>query len=202
MITPSSEAQKRPPAIEIHEAKASWARDARGFARLLRAALGARLVRIHHIGSTAVPGLAAKDVIDLQATVGDLRDDGAVDKALRALGFTKVQRVMVDHLPPGATDPSRWAKRLHKLARPRAVNLHLRVEGSANARYALVFRDYLRARPDAAAGYEAVKRRLAAECGDDLARYTDLKDPECDRVMEKAWRWADEVGWRVPESEA
>jgi dephospho-CoA kinase len=187
--------------IEIHEAKAGWAQEFRGLGRLLRTTLGTRARGIHHIGSTAVPGLAAKDRIDIQVTVGDLGEDEAVGKVLLALGFEKRERVTADHLPPGATDASRWAKRLYKLERPRAVNLHLRVEGRPNATYALLFRDYLRAVPEAAAEYEAVKRRLAAECGDDLVRYTDLKDPECDRVIEKARRWAEQVGWKVPPSD-
>ncbi len=187
--------------IEIHDAKREWAGEFRGLARLLRAALGTRAEKIHHIGSTSVPGLAAKDVIDVQVTVPDLGDDGAIGAALAPLGFVRTRRVS-DHLPPGATDPSRWQKRLYCLERPRAVNLHVRVEGWPNARYPLLFRDYLRATPEAAAAYEAVKRRLAAEHGDDLARYSDRKDPECDRIMDHARRWAEQVGWRVPESEA
>lgn len=183
--------------VEIREAKATWAQDFRGLGRLLRAGLGTRARAIHHIGSTAVPGLAAKDVIDVQVTVGDLAER-SLGGALAALGFARIERVTADHLPPGATDPARWAKQLYKLERPRAVNLHVRAEGRPNAVYPLLFRDYLRAVPEEAAAYEAVKRKLAAEHPDDRGAYTDLKDPECDRIMERARRWAEQVGWKVP----
>jgi GrpB-like predicted nucleotidyltransferase (UPF0157 family) len=188
-------------AVVIHAPRAQWAGEFRALAPLLRAALGERAWAIHHIGSTAVPGLAAKDVLDLQVMVADLEGDEARDRALHTLGFARVVRITGDHLPPGATDASRWAKRLYSLREPRAVNLHVRPEGAPNARYALLFRDYLRATPEAAQAYEVVKRRLAAEHPDDLGAYADNKDPECDRVMEAARTWAEMSGWEVPASE-
>lgn len=188
-------------AIEIHDPKPTWAGDFRGLARAIRLSVGPRVSAIHHIGSTSVPGLAAKDIVDMQVTVPSLEDDQGVGKKLEALGFTRVQAIEGDHLPPGATDPGQWAKRLYWLERPRNVNLHVRREGAPNATYALLFRDYLRATPEAAAAYEALKRRLSAECGEDRRAYTTRKDPECDRIMESARRWAEAVGWKAPPSE-
>jgi GrpB-like predicted nucleotidyltransferase (UPF0157 family) len=188
--------------IELHEPKPEWADCALAFARLFRATLGARAQRIHHIGSTAVPGLAAKDIVDMQVTLPDLGEDRAVSAALDFLGFSRRERITADHLPPGATDPARWAKRLYTMDRPRRINLHLRVEGAPNAVYALLFRDYLRATPAAAAAYETLKRQLAAEHADDLARYTERKDPACDRIVDEARRWAEQVRWQVPATEA
>jgi GrpB-like predicted nucleotidyltransferase (UPF0157 family) len=188
-------------AVEIHAPRPEWAGEFRALAPLIRAALGARARAIHHIGSTSVPGLAAKDILDLQVTVADLSGDEARDRALGTLGFTRVEARTGDHLPPGATDASRWEKRLYWLRLPRAVNLHVRVEGWPNARYALLFRDYLRATPEAARGYEAVKRKLCAEHPDDLGAYADRKDPECDRVMVAARAWAELVDWKLPASE-
>jgi GrpB-like predicted nucleotidyltransferase (UPF0157 family) len=188
--------------IELHEPKPEWAAHALAFARLFRATLGAKARRIHHIGSTSVPGLAAKDIVDMQVTLADLGEDRAVGAALTALGFSHRDQVTHDHLPPGETEPRRWAKRLYKQERPRSVNLHVRVEGAPNAVYPLLFRDYLRATPAAAAAYEALKRQLAAECAGDLVGYTDRKDPACDRIVDEGRRWAERVGWKVPESEA
>lgn len=74
-------------------------------------------------------------------------------------------RIDADHEPPGAeTTPGDWTKRLFQNAPDeRAANIHVRLEGRPNARYALLFRDYLRAHPAAAAAYADLKRRLAAE---------------------------------------
>jgi GrpB-like predicted nucleotidyltransferase (UPF0157 family) len=188
--------------IELHAPNPEWAAGALAFARLFRATLGAKAKRIHHIGSTSVPGLAAKDILDMQVTLADLGEDRALSAALDALGFSHRDGVTHDHLPPGETDPRRWAKRLYSLERPRRMNLHFRIEGAPNAIYAVLFRDYLRATPAAAAAYETAKRQLAAEYGDDPMRYSDRKDPVCDRIMDEARRWAETVRWQVPATEA
>jgi GrpB-like predicted nucleotidyltransferase (UPF0157 family) len=85
-----------------------------------------------------------------------------------------------------------WEKRLWQ-SRPgarRRVNLHVRVAGWPNQRYALLFRDYLRTHPQAAAAYARLKRALAERLGDDLVAYTDLKDHACDLIVVAAEEWA------------
>jgi GrpB-like predicted nucleotidyltransferase (UPF0157 family) len=104
--------------------------------------------------------MAAKDVLDVQVRVADLeRAVAAFDVPLAALGFRRMPYHR-DHVPAGCTDdPRRWAKRLwcrRNSAAP-AVNLHARVVGSPNARLALLFRDWLRAHPEAVAPYAAFK---------------------------------------------
>ena len=75
----------------------------------LRQALGELALRIDHIGSTAVPGLAAKDIIDVQITVRSL--DPAVEKALGRAGYARVVHIAQDHVPPGGvTESAEWAK--------------------------------------------------------------------------------------------
>ena len=75
----------------------------------LRQALGDLALRIDHIGSTAVPGLAAKDVIDVQITVRSL--DPAVEEALRRAGYERLAHITQDHVPPGGVpDPAEWTK--------------------------------------------------------------------------------------------
>jgi GrpB-like predicted nucleotidyltransferase (UPF0157 family) len=72
----------------------------------------------------------------------------------------------------------------------RRVNAHVRVAGWPNQRYALLFRDYLRAHRGAAAAYVSLKRGLAGRLGGDLAAYTELKDPACDLIVAAAEDWA------------
>jgi GrpB-like predicted nucleotidyltransferase (UPF0157 family) len=76
------------------------------------------------------------------------------------------------------------------------VNLHVRVEGRLNQRYALLFRDYLRTHPTSAQAYETLKRQLAALLRHDSDRYADVKKAGCDLIYLAAEEWAPTVGWR------
>ena len=76
----------------------------------------------------------------------------------------------------------------------RRTNVHVRVQGRANQRYALLFRDYLRTHPDAAEAYARVKEGLAA-LAPDTGSYTDAKDPACDLIYLAAEDWAKDKGW-------
>jgi GrpB-like predicted nucleotidyltransferase (UPF0157 family) len=164
----------------------------------LAGALGADARRIDHIGSTAVPGLAAKDTIDLQLAVVDLE---LVDRRLTAtlvgLGYTPTA-ICRDHQPAGApaTEPGAWAKRLfQRRAHPGgAVNLHVRREGAANERFARLFRDFLRAHDDLLPAYGEFKRRVAL-LAPDTAAYAEVKDPVVDLVVAMAARWAAATDW-------
>jgi GrpB-like predicted nucleotidyltransferase (UPF0157 family) len=85
-----------------------------------------------------------------------------------------------------------WEKRLWRspATTRRRVNVHVRVAGWPNQRYALLFRDYLRAHPRAAAAYAQLKRALAERHAGDPAAYTELKDPACDLIVAAAEDWA------------
>ena len=173
----------------------------------LRAALGAGVLRAEHIGSTSIPGMAAKDVLDLQLSVGSLAlcDTGAWDAALSGLGFTR-QPYQQDHVPAGRGDAAeRWTKRLwsrrgYPAGAPQLpgadVNLHVRVAGSPNERLALLFRDWFRAHPAAVPGYAQFKRVLAANTPD-VGGYTEVKDPVVDLIIGLAEEWAATTGWSV-----
>src|SRR5919197_5590870 len=175
-----------------------WPHDFARIARSLRAVLGERALRIDHIGSTAVPGLPAKDTIDLQVTVADLTDANPLGGA----GFREFGPVS-DHRPPWAfVGDADWAKRLfNEPPGGRPTNIHVRVQGRANQRYALLFRDYLRTHPHSAAAYADLKRRLAAEIRD-RGRYADVKDPACDLIMASAEEWAVATVWEPGPSDA
>jgi GrpB-like predicted nucleotidyltransferase (UPF0157 family) len=165
----------------------------------LRTALGPLALRVEHIGSTAIPGMAAKPVFDMQVSVRDLAEAaGAFDEPLRAFGLTR-RPWEQDHVPAGrGDDPARWAKRLWGKADPggERIILHCRLAGSPNERLALLFRDWFRAHPLAVAAYASFKQALAVAV-DDLEVYTDVKDPVVDLVIASAEDWADATGWTV-----
>lgn len=164
----------------------------------LRYALGSAATRIEHIGSTAIVGMAAKDILDLQVSVTDLAVADTFDAPLSALGFTRspYQR---DHVPAGCPDdPGLWAKRLWSRRSHVGgdVNLHVRQAGSPNERLALLFRDWFRAHPEAVPAYTQFKRVLAGHVPD-TGLYADIKDPVVDLIIAVAEPWAAETGWHV-----
>ena len=180
--------------VEIVDYQPRWPDEFRSIAAVLRQGLGDLALRIDHIGSTSVSGLAAKDVIDIQITVAAL--DEALISAMEAIGYTLPEGVWRDHRPPGHTGPeSDWQKLFF---RPppgqRRTNTHVRVQGRANQRYALLFRDFLRAHPDTTGAYAELKRRLAAHLADPQM-YPEVKDPAVDLIYFAAEVWAADAGW-------
>jgi GrpB-like predicted nucleotidyltransferase (UPF0157 family) len=98
--------------ITIVPYDASWPEEFVAVARPLRAVLGELALRIDHIGSTSVPGLAAKDIIDVQVTVADFTCMPQLVTALGSLGYTQVSEYTRDHLPPLYQGPDTdWEKR-------------------------------------------------------------------------------------------
>lgn len=153
-------------------------------------AVGDAILGVDHIGSTSVPGLTSKNVIDVQVTVEALE---VVDRwPSEIASFTRRGNV-TDHVPPGSGEGSDWEKRFWSSRQPRA-HLHVRVAGRANHRYALLFRDYLRTHQHAADAYARVKSGLARICVD-KAEYADTKDPVCDLIIQAAERWAEQTHW-------
>lgn len=179
----------------IVDYRSAWADEFDAIATKLATALGPRALRIDHIGSTAIPGLCAKDVIDVQVTVAEL-DADAITPALEGVGLRSRPTIVRDHHPPWLErDEQDWRK-LYFDTEDNSPHVHVRVAGRANQRYALLFRDYLRAQPDTAAAYGEFKRRLALLCADTLT-YADAKDPVCDVIMTAAEQWAERTGWVV-----
>ncbi|GAA2585580.1 dephospho-CoA kinase [Winogradskya consettensis] len=175
----------------------TWpAQAARIIARIdhaLRPVLGGA-ADVSHIGSTSVPGLPAKDVIDLMLTVPTLDEADRLSASLSAAGLPRREGEWRDNARgnPGET----WPKRLHGNADPgRPVNLHVRVEGSPGWRFALLMRDHLRAVPAARDGYAAAKERWVAE-HDTTEGYAGAKEPWFDAEAAAAYEWAEATGWR------
>ncbi len=187
--------------IEIVPYQPRWREEFRVLGTELRPALGDLPLRIDHIGSTSVPHLAAKDIIDIQVTVAAL--EPAVEAALGSVGYRRLTHITGDHVPPGASDAAaEWTKWLfNEPPGRRRVNLHVRVAGRANQRYPLLFRDYLRAHPPIAAAYAQAKLALARLHPHDVEAYYDVKDPVCDIIMGGAEEWAAAIQWQLGPSD-
>jgi GrpB-like predicted nucleotidyltransferase (UPF0157 family) len=186
--------------VAIVAARLEWPEEYEAVAAELSRVAGDSILDVFHVGSTSVPGVAAKDVIDVQVSVVAER---LIDPTLSALdrgGFTVRPDIRRDHAVPGEPeDDASWRKGFAN-ERPgeRRANIHVRVAGRPNHRYALVFRDYLRDHPETAAAYAAFKLKAAALLAHDSDTYSDLKDPVCDLIYLPARRWAVETGWREP----
>jgi GrpB-like predicted nucleotidyltransferase (UPF0157 family) len=180
----------------VTEPDPSWPIRAGALAGTIHDALGPTAIRIDHIGSTSIPAMAAKNILDMQVSVADLADADAFDPPLASLGFVRSPYDR-DHVPAGrADDPARWAKRLwtRRGHRDGDVNLHVRRTGSPNERLALLFRDWFIAHPEAIAAYAQFKRVLA-ENTVDTGVYSDIKDPVVDLVIVVAEAWAEQTHW-------
>jgi GrpB-like predicted nucleotidyltransferase (UPF0157 family) len=186
---------------EILPYKTRWPIEFQEIAVELRSGLGSQALRIDHIGSTAVPGLAAKDVIDIQITVVAL--DLPVKQSLESLGYQKVEGIRHDHCPPTLKNsPLAWKKWFFNPPEgQRRTNIHVRVQGRPNQRYPLLFRDYLMAHPATANAYALLKRRLVTYLAD-TSMYPEVKDPAVDLIYFAAEDWAAVTGWQPGESDA
>lgn len=155
--------------------------------------------KIHHIGSTAVPNLVAKDVIDIQISLSSLK--GLNIDAMVLAGFS-LGRATRDHCPPGMSLPDdELAKKYFKCEAPFRAHIHVREKGRFNQRYALLCRDYLRTHPLAAAAYGEIKQQLARHFPTDADAYYDIKDPVFDILMAGAENWALSTSWVQPPSD-
>ncbi len=178
--------------LRIVDYDPDWPAQAARLIARIQHAIGAAC-HVAHIGSTAVPGMPAKDVVDLMLAVRTLDEADALADRLGAAGFPRREGEWADNARgiPGVT----WPKRLHGTADPgRPVNLHVRVSGSPGWRFALLMRDHLRSVPSAHAEYVAAKARWALEHADRWS-YTEAKEPWFDAEARAADDWAEETGW-------
>lgn len=192
----------RPGGPVLTAANPGWDAQARRLIARLETAVPQDVLAVDHIGSTAVPGLDAKDVIDLQLSVRDLSAADRISPLLAAAGFPRWPGIIADNPKPSHPDPADWGKRLHGNADPgRPVNLHIRAAGSPGWRYALCFRDWLRSDAGARADYVAEKCRAAelhdvdkstaGYAADKEGWFTDYAAPRMDA-------WVQRTGWQPP----
>lgn len=171
------------------------AQAARALARI-RVAMGERALRADHIGSTSVPGLPAKDIIDLQLMVSTLDDADSFADALSDAGFPRAEAEWWDDPQDGSGD--RWPKRFHFGGDPgRMINLHVRSQETPAWRLALLFAEWLRQNPDERDAYAEVKRKLAATHAADgsVEAYADEKQDWVNAAFRRAETWAAATGW-------
>ena len=141
----------------------AWPAQFVSLANLVRAALGPTALAVHHVGSTAVPGLAAKPVIDVALVVADSSDEGAYREALERIGFTLVVR-----------EPDWFEHRMFQRPDP-LVNLHVYSTGCEEVTRLLAFRDWLRGDEDDRVRYAMTKQDLAGQRWKSVQEYADAK---------------------------
>lgn len=167
------------PPIVLAAYDPEWPRMAASRAESLRV-LGPILVTVHHIGSTAVPGIAAKPIIDLMPVVTELTALDRERARLEALGYDWRGEYGI---------PGRRYCTLSDENGVRLVQLHFFTADSPQVTRHIAFRDYLRAYPDAAGAYEKEKRRARDMHPDDVHAYTDEKDAWIRQAEAKALVW-------------
>lgn len=195
---------RRPEQAAVVEPDPTWPAQAARLVARIEDALGVLppggVLSVDHIGSTSVPDLIAKDVIDLQVTVRHLADadDPGFVEALEQRGFVRVPENVQDHAHPPRTDAADWQKRFHASTDPgRVAHLHVRELGSGGWEFALLFRDWLRAEGDERAAYAAAKRRLLGVV-ESATAYAAAKEPWFAAAYPRALAWAQQSGWRAP----
>jgi GrpB-like predicted nucleotidyltransferase (UPF0157 family) len=153
------------PAIRIVEYDPEWPARAEAELRRIGEALGDVAVRTEHIGSTAVPGLAAKPIVDLLVAAVALEPRDLYADPLGRLGYLLVPEA-------GSPDRHFFGK---PPERPRTYHLHVVEAGSGHERRHLAVRDFLRVHPGEAARYAALKREIAARHAGDRLAYIAAK---------------------------
>ena len=151
---------------------------------LISQALGGAALRIEHVGSTSVPGLAAKPIVDVQVSVADLSDEPRYVPHLERLGVQLRSR----------DDLHRYFRPF--ASRPRDVHVHVCPAGSQWEREHLLFRDYLLAHRPAREVYAKAKREASRVWSDDGWAYTDAKSEVILDLLDEAERWASDADWR------
>ncbi|HYZ09988.1 MAG TPA: dephospho-CoA kinase [Pseudonocardiaceae bacterium] len=183
----------RPRHAELVLPDETWPAQAERMAARVAAVAGRRAWRVDHIGSTAVPGLAAKDVLDLQVVVHDLNTASQVADGLVAAGLVRGAGRWWDN----ALDGTRRNKAIALNADPgRAANCHIRPLDSPVWRETLLFRDWLRAHPDGLREYAEVKQALARQRLASIDVYAAAKTPFISSALARAERWAAQAGWK------
>jgi GrpB-like predicted nucleotidyltransferase (UPF0157 family) len=160
--------------IEIRDYDPEWPRLFEREAARVRSVLGDRVVRLEHAGSTSVPGLPAKPIIDMVLELPDSSDEPAYLPDMEAAGYTLVIR-----------EPEWFEHRVFK-GPDTNINLHVFTAGSAEVERMLRFRDWLRSNPADLELYLRTKRELAARDWKYVQQYADAKSAVVQEIMARA----------------
>jgi GrpB-like predicted nucleotidyltransferase (UPF0157 family) len=172
------EAERAPAQIEIVDYNPHWPRLFELEAARIRTALGSAVGVLEHVGSTSVPGLAAKPVIDIHLVVADSAGEGGYRTSLETAGYQLIIR-----------EPEWFQHRMFQGHDP-AVNLHVFSNGCDEVKRALQFRDWLRVSLDDVVLYAETKRRLAKNSWTYVQDYADGKQEVIAEIMARAQDWA------------
>lgn len=163
-------------AVEIAEYDPAWPAAYERERALIAAALGDLVVALEHVGSTAVPGLGAKPIIDITVGIHRLADGEHCIRSLEALGY--------EYRGDGEIPGRCYFRKLSRGERTHHLNI-VEHEGDFWARH-ILFRDYLRQHPREAKRYYELKVRLAERFGDDRIGYTDAKTEFVESILARA----------------
>lgn len=164
--------------VELVPFRCEWADLAGAESKRITPAFGSNLIWIHHVGSTAIPGICAKPILDLMPEVAFLHELDASRGALESLGYEWWGEYGIQGRRYCTLNDSATGRRL--------VQLHCFQTGSPEIERRLAFRDYLRANPDQALAYDREKRRCRDLHPDDSHAYTDAKAAWIESVMPRA----------------
>ena len=181
-LTSHTEPINMPSPIRIVEYDPDWSLKFEAEKNRIIAAVGGRISTLVHMGSTAVPGLCAKPIVDIMAGVSGLGEAEALLPALAEFGYDDVSKIEDNDewfycLGRAPDEPSETMKYFH---------LHLMCEDSDEWKRHVDFRDYLRLHPDTAADYCTLKRSLAEKFRNQREEYTESKTPFIREVEAKA----------------
>jgi len=165
--------------IQVVDYDPAWPGLFRQEADRIRAVLGERVVQLEHIGSTSVPGLAAKPIIDILLVVPDSSDEPAYLPDLEAAGYTLVIR-----------EPD-WHQHRCLKGPGTNINLHVYSPGCPEIERYLIFRDRLRGHPGDRASYQRAKRKLAERDWTYVQEYADAKTEVVEGIIARAREGAD-----------
>jgi len=155
----------------------AWRHEFQQEAERITAALGTNVVTVHHIGSTAIPAIYAKPVIDFLLVVQDLTALDEKQPMMEALGYVALGEFGI---------PGRRYFRRDNASGDRTHQVHAFETGSPQIKRHLAFRDYMLAHPDAAQAYSDLKRKLAAKYLNDSEAYMDGKDEFIQEIDRRA----------------
>jgi GrpB-like predicted nucleotidyltransferase (UPF0157 family) len=172
--------------LDLVEYDESWPARFTYYRDELADVLGPVALRIEHIGSTAVPGLAAKNVVDILVVVEDENDQDSYLAAIESTGLVLNYR-----------DASVMWSFFRPATPPRNRHVHVTSKGSSHERVQLLFVDFLRDHSFAAEAYAQVKRRLAVRFADSREGYTRAKTDFIVDMLDRAEQWASEVNWSL-----
>jgi GrpB-like predicted nucleotidyltransferase (UPF0157 family) len=176
---------REPEPVRVVSYDPGWPERFEAWRGRLASLLGPVACRIEHVGSTSVPGLAAKPVVDIQVGVADMDDEDAYVPPCEVAGLQlrfRDDEHRYFQPPPG---------------QPRDVHVHVCQQGSNWERQHLLFRDYLRSSGDARETYTAAKREAAGLWVDQGAAYTEAKSDVILGILDRAEAWAGATGWVI-----